>query len=189
MTETAVQLESALLRRVAAGDERALAALYDRLAPLAYGLALRIAKDERLAQDAVQEAFLRAWKQVRQYDARRGSARAWLLRIVRNAAIDHVRSEQSLHRAVARASREPEPEPVRAADGALDLGRRAGAVRSALAELPADQRHVIEIAYFQGLSHSEIASREGIPLGTVKTRIRDGVLRLRGLAVDRGFHD
>ena len=188
MTATAVQLESALLRRVAAGDERALAALYDRLAPLAYGLALRIARDERLAQDAVQDAFLRAWRQVGQYDARRGTARAWLLRIVRNSAIDHVRSEQALHRAVTRASHEPVAEPTGAPDSALDLERRAGAVRSALAELPTEQRQMIEIAYFQGLSHSEIASREGIPLGTVKTRIRDGVLRLRRLAADGRFH-
>jgi RNA polymerase sigma-70 factor (ECF subfamily) len=174
--------------RIARRDQKALAALYDRLAPLAYGLALRILADRRLAEDAVQEAFLRAWRRARQFEAARGSARGWLLRIVRNAAIDQLRSLQALQRADARGCESLEGAEHAAPDAIAAGAERAGLLRAALDRLPADQRHVIEIAYFQGLSHSEIASREGIPLGTVKTRIRDGVRRLRKLA-EEGWSD
>lgn len=187
LTGGELDLESALMRRIARRDQKALAALYDRLAPLAYGLALRILADRRLAEDAVQEAFLRAWRRARQFEAARGSARGWLLRIVRNAAIDQLRSLQALQRADARGCESLERAPA-APDAAAADSERAGLLRAALDRLPPDQRYVIEIAYFQGLSHSEIASREGIPLGTVKTRIRDGVRRLRKLA-EEGWSD
>jgi RNA polymerase sigma-70 factor (ECF subfamily) len=176
---SAVEAEARLLGRVARGDERALAALYDRLSPQAYGLALRIARDSRLAQDAVQDAFVRAWRGASRYDVRRGSARAWLLRIVRNAAIDQLRSEQAKARAEGRAD---EGSPGRAPappDEAAASAQRSSRLRDALGRLPEEQRRVIEIAYFEGLSHSEIATREGIPVGTVKSRIHEGVARLR----------
>ena len=189
VSSEAVDLESALLLRVARGDEQALARLYDRLAPLAYGLALRIASDPGLAQDAVQDAFLRVWNRARVFDPDRGSARAWVLRIVRNATIDQLRSREAKARAEQRAGERdceaPPPQPDEFAIGA----ERAASLHAVLAELPPQQRQLIEIAYFQGLSHSEIAAREQLPLGTVKTRIRDGVRQLRRLALEGKLDD
>jgi RNA polymerase sigma-70 factor (ECF subfamily) len=181
MTVDTEAAEAELLARVAAGDERALGALYDRMAPVAYGLALRIMGDADGAEDTVQEAFLRVWRRADRYEAGRGAPRPWLLRLVRNVAIDHLRSRgaraRAEHRGGVQAHEQP-PSPERPDDLVLQKERR-DVVRAALDALPPEQRRMIEIAYFEGLSHSEIADREGTPLGTVKTRIRDGVLRLR----------
>jgi RNA polymerase sigma-70 factor (ECF subfamily) len=173
--------EAELLARVAAGDERALGALYDRMAPVAYGLALRIVGDADGAEDTVQEAFLRVWRRADRYEADRGAPRPWLLRLVRNVAIDHLRSRGARARAERRGGvheHEHLPAPERPDDLLLQKERR-DVVRAALEALPAEQRRMIEIAYFEGLTHAQIAEREQTPLGTVKTRIRDGVLRLR----------
>lgn len=181
-------IEAALILRMVGGDERALTALYDRLSSLAYGVALRIAGSPDAAQDAVQEAFLRVWRRADRFDPTRGRARPWFLRLVRNVAIDQRRARRVRDRAET--------------DNALDVGlhvpaeqpdetasraERATRLRAALEDLlPIDQRRAIEIAYFEGLSHSQIAEREGMPLGTVKTRIRDGVLRLRAFLAGEG---
>jgi RNA polymerase sigma-70 factor (ECF subfamily) len=189
VARTPVEIETALMRRIARGDSGALAGLYDRLAPLAFGLALRIsAGDSDLAQDAVQEAFVRVWRRARGFDRRRGSARAWVLRIVRNAMIDLLRTREAGQRAEDRATSEPthETEPM-GPEQELAREQTRSSVRDALADLPMQQRRLIEIAYFQGLSHSEIAARENLPLGTVKTRIRDGMSQLRRLAVEGKF--
>lgn len=181
--------EATLLSRVARQDERALAALYDRVSSLAYGLALRIGGDPDAAQDTVQEAFLRVWRRADQYDPSRGSPRAWVLRIVRNLAIDQRRARQALGRAETMSSQDTitTATPERPDDAAV-RSEATASLKSALDGLPGDQRRVIEIAYFEGLSHREIAEREGTPLGTVKTRIRDGVLRLRAHLTGKETH-
>jgi RNA polymerase sigma-70 factor (ECF subfamily) len=172
--------EADLLARIVHGDEHALAALYDRLSSLAYGLALRVLGDADASRDVVQDAFLRVWHRADRYDVSRGAARPWFLRIVRNLAIDRLRTADARTRAETASHSDVALAPVvERPDDAAARTERARELRAALAELPAEQRRAIEIAYFEGLSHSEIAAREQMPLGTVKTRIRDGVLKLK----------
>ena len=159
---------------VKSGDQRAMAELYDRYSSVVYAVALRVLGDTMAAEDVLQEVFLQLWRNPGAFDAARGSLGAWLAVISRNRAIDALRK------------RKPETdiedvivsvEPDLASEA--DRSRAAEKVRGALGAMPPAQRSALEMAYFQGLSHSEIASKTGEPLGTIKTRIRAGLMTLR----------
>lgn len=169
-----------MLQRMATGEEAALAEFYDAAGPCVYGLAVRILHDAAAAEEVTLDIFYQAWHQAGRFDARRGSAKAWLMTIARNRAIDRLRSRQESQRREAslegEARRIMDPRPGPQTEAMLaDHGAR---VRRALAELSAEQREVIELAFFEGLSHGQIAQRLGNPLGTVKTRIRLGIRHL-----------
>ena len=177
------RVASSLIVRVAAGDERALAQLYDATSRMVYGLCLRIVKDPSAAEDITLEAYLQLWRTAESYDPLRGTVSAWLLTVVRSRSIDWLRArkarradlEQNLEEVFDLRDRRPSPEHA-----SIDASR-ARIIRDAMSELPPDQRNAIELTYFSGLSHSEIALHIGLPIGTVKTRIRLGMMRLREL--------
>ena len=173
---------AALIRGAAEGDQLALTALYDRTNRLIFGLILRIVGDRATAEEVLLDVYTQAWRQASLYDNKRGAPLAWLMTIARTRSIDRLRSgktEQqskesldSVGEATA-ATMSPEESAVQ--------GERQRLVRSALSSLSNEQREVIELAYYSGLSHSEIALRLGQPLGTVKTRTRLGMMKLREL--------
>lgn len=164
------------------GEEVALARVYDRLAPLAYGLALRITGEPDVAEDVVQDVFLGLWRRAERYDPGRGDARAWLLRVVRSRAVEAARGRRARAGGHGAGTGSEPAIPPAPADVA-SVAERGRAVRGALEDLPPEQRRAIEVAYLEGLSLDEIAECEQAPVGTVKTRIRNGLIRLReGLA-------
>ena len=170
-----------LIEAVACGDQQALASLYDSTSRLVYGLLLRMLADAGTAEEVLLDVYAQVWRQARRYTGARGSPLAWLTTIARSRAIDRIRAGRNEQRrteqldvktfglAAAGASVEEE----------VAAGERASRVRAALAGLPGEQREVIELAYYGGMSHSEIAAATGQPLGTVKTRTRLGMMRLR----------
>jgi RNA polymerase sigma-70 factor (ECF subfamily) len=172
-----------LLQRIAAHDTAALAELYDRHSRLLFGLILRIVRDRAEAEEILQEAFVRVWTRAETYDARMGGPLPWIVRLARNFAIDRLRARRS--RAAIDA---PAPEGHVAEAPALDIqspealvldAERRHALTDALAGLPDEQRRLIEAAFFEGYTHSELARHFGLPLGTVKTRIRTGMMAMR----------
>ena len=169
-----------LLHAVARGDESALAACYDRYRLILFGLILRILHDREEAEDVLQEAFLQVWRRAADFDETRGRAFTWLVTIARSRALDRLRSAGSrarLGEEAAQASRDD------VGDAAVDAvkSETGATVRRALAELPEEQRRTLFLAYFEGLTQTEIAARLGDPLGTVKTRMRSGMIKLREL--------
>jgi RNA polymerase sigma-70 factor (ECF subfamily) len=160
-----------LLRRLIGGDSGALAEFYDLYSGLVNGLALRILRNAAEAEDVVQEVFVQVWRQAERYDQSRGSAEAWLCTITRTRALDRLR------RRVARREDPSESAPGPAVTAPKT--EEALAVRKALDSLSPDQRRALELAYYEGLTQTEIAARLGEPLGTVKTRIRTAMIRLR----------
>jgi len=166
------------LLRLQVGDERALEELYDRYTPLLYPVILRIVRIRGEAEDALQEAWLQVWRRAATYDPRRGTVAAWLLTVARTRALDRYRSAASRKRAEEQIDPEP-PSPPADPAAAPVRDQLAKRVRDALSTLDPRQRQVIEIAYFEGLSQSEIADRLKAPLGTVKSWTRQGLMRLR----------
>jgi RNA polymerase sigma-70 factor (ECF subfamily) len=174
-----------LLERMARGDEQALAALYDRFSGALYGVALRIAGERADADEIVLDSFQQVWRDATRFREERGSVAAWLTMICRSRALDLVRSRVRRDRAVTRAeSAAPGDVPAmgRGPDSTSvvsDAGERGRIVAAAMEQLAAPQRQAIELAFFEGLSHSEIAERLREPLGTIKTRVRLGMQKLR----------
>jgi RNA polymerase sigma factor (sigma-70 family) len=170
--------DEGLLGAIAAGDEDALGALYDRYGRTAYGVALRVLRDQALAEDAVQEAFLAIWRSAERYRLERAKPSTWVLTLVHRRAVDLVRRED-------RRRAEPLDEPPEATGEDIPaeahLRERRVAVQAALRELPDDQRQALELAYYGGYTQSELAQRLGVPLGTVKSRMFAGLTRLREL--------
>jgi RNA polymerase sigma-70 factor, ECF subfamily len=177
--DQAEALES-LIFRVAEGDPDAVAALYDSTSRLIYGLILRILRNVETAEEVLLDVYTQVWRQAHLYDRSRGSLLAWMSIIARTRAINRLRrgdQEQQLSTHIDMAN-EVEATSANPEDASL-ISERGGLVRSALELLSAEQREVIELAYYSGMSHSEIAAELGHPLGTVKTRIRLGMMRLR----------
>jgi RNA polymerase sigma factor (sigma-70 family) len=176
--------DEALVALVARSDDDALAALYDRYGRVAYGLALRILRDAALAQDAVQEAFLQAWRQASSFDAARAKPSTWLLTLVHRRSVDLVRREQ---RRRAEPIEDVPQELGEATDDEAALRERRQIVQHALRRLPPDQREALELAYYGGYTQSQLAERLGVPLGTIKSRMFGGLTRLRELLAEAGL--
>ena len=166
--------DTALVSAIRAGDQNAMAALYDRYSPLVYSVALRVLGDTGAAEDVQQDVFMQLWRNPGAFDASRGNLGAWLAVMTRNRAIDTLRK------------RRPQDDledvilsvvPDLAADA--DRSRIATKIRELLGAMPPAQRSALEMAYYEGLTHTEIASKTGEPLGTIKTRIRAGLIALR----------
>lgn len=173
-----------LMRRIAGGDREGLAALYDRLAPRAFGLALHLLRNRGDAEDVLQETFLRVWELAPRFDPAKCPPAGWVLMIARCRALDRLRRRSpATGEGVELGAEEP---PGREMERREDAAR----IAAALARLPAEQAEAIRLAFFEGLTHEQVARRLGQPLGTVKTRIRRGMLRLRdGLEPSPGEND
>ena len=179
--------DEALLSLVATSDEDALAELYDRFGGIAYGLALRILRDEALAQDAVQEAFLSVWRTADRFLAERARANTWILTIVHRRAVDLVRREDRRRGEPLDAA--PEPAARETVEEEATLGFQRRVVQEALRRLPPEQREALELGYYGGLTQSQLAERLDQPLGTIKSRMFTGLARLRELLAQAGLEE
>ncbi len=172
--------DHAALERMARGDHEALAELYDRHGRLVFSLALRILRDQSDAEDIVQDVFSQAWRQAARYESSRGNVIAWLLNLTRSRAIDRLRGRRARPDTAAGDPATLElPDRSQPVDEQIALSTEAARIRAAVDELSVLQRVAIELAFYEGLTHVEIAERLELPLGTVKTRIRQGLLKLR----------
>lgn len=169
-----------LLKAIARSDEGALGSLYDRYKQILFGLLVRILNSREEAEDVLQEVFIQVWRRASHYDERRGKPFTWLVTVARSRAIDRLRALASRNR-LAEAATTDEWEKVSDADTDAFCAERSEIVKRALQQIPEEQRLTLRLAYFEGLSQSEIAKQLGTPLGTVKTRMRAGMLKLREL--------
>ena len=168
-----------LIGRLQRRDPQALAELYDRYGRLAYSLILRVVRDTGVAEDLVQETFLRVWNRVQGFDAEKGSIGPWLLAVARNRAIDYLRSTTGRARNSLELDATDHPALYCDMEKDLLVSDKARHIKAAMLKLSANQREVIELAYFEGLSQTEMAARMGQPLGTVKTWVRTALKNLR----------
>lgn len=175
------------MRRICDGDDAGLAELYDRYAPMAMGLALRITRDELEAQDVVHDAFVAVVERADQYQAERGSVVAWLVAAVRNLALDRMRRRTRRAQITEEELRHEPSEVVADPEHMTVVEQQRLAVRRALEKLPRSQRETLEVAFFEGLSYPEIAERQNIPLGTVKSRAARALTALRGALTDEAL--
>jgi RNA polymerase sigma-70 factor (ECF subfamily) len=166
--------EEHLISRIAAGDRDAFAELYDRYSSRLFGLILRLLRNRTESEDVLQEVFLQVWAQATRFESSRSSLDVWLLMIARSRGLDRLR-----RRTVPVVSELPEPATTDDPGCDAENAEQAEQIRTALGQLPADQREPICLAFFEGLTHEQIALRLNVPLGTVKTRIRLGMIRLR----------
>jgi RNA polymerase sigma-70 factor (ECF subfamily) len=174
--------DEALIALVARGDDTALAELYDRVGRVAYGIAFRILRDERLAEDAVQEGFLAVWRSAATFRAERAKASTWVVTLVHRRAVDIVRREERRRaEPLEPVGGQDTPDPAGSAEDEAWLGFERERVLSALAALPDAQRESLELAYYGGYSQSELAEMLGVPIGTIKSRMFAGLARLREL--------
>lgn len=180
--ESAPTSDNELLRAVARGDESALAQVYDRYRLILFGLIVRILHSREEAEDVLQEVFLQVWRRANDFDEARGRAFTWLVTVARSRALDRLRSLGARARLA-----EAAPPIEYIGDAAADVfqSEQAEVIRRALAQIPVDQRQALFLGYFEGLTQSEIAARLGAPLGTVKTRMRTGMTKLRELLQER----
>ena len=173
--------------RMAAGDESALAALYDRHATAVYSLALRITRRPEDAEDVTQQVFTQAWRNAERFDRSRGAVAAWLLMMARSRAIDCLRRRDPAREGTVDDSQLaaiPDPEP--SVEYVVATRQQVEQVSMAMATLPDEQRRALELAYYEGLTQREIASRTSTPLGTVKTRVRTALMSLRAVITGQG---
>lgn len=172
--------EGELLELIKAGDESAFSVFYERMAPKLHGLVFKILNDPKEAEDIVQEGFLHIWHKASNYEAHRSSATTWAFLIFRSKAIDRLRARERRALGVAKVSHEitVEPSPIEPPDAGLDRKDEAAMVRATLNEIPVEQKEALVLAFFQGFTHIEIAERTGTPIGTIKARIRRGLLKL-----------
>lgn len=168
-----------LLRRSARADETAFAALYDATSRRVYGLALRVVRDPAQAEEVTQEIFLEIWRTAGRYDAGRGSPLAWMMTITHRKAVDRVRSAEAATRRDTTYHQQSRPIDHDSTAEAAEVSLESHRVRAALATLSEVQREAIGLAYFGGYTHTEVATMLDLPVGTAKTRIRDGLIRLR----------
>jgi len=173
-----------LLRAVARHDEAALAAIYDRYKLILFSLIIRILHDRQEAEDVLQEVFLQVWRRAADFDEARGRGFTWLVTLARSRAIDRLRALASRGRVAAQAAGWVSDNTGDAASDA-SKSEQGAIVRRALIELPEEQQRALYLAYFEGLTQSEIAARLGDPLGTVKTRMRSGMIKLREVLRDK----
>jgi RNA polymerase sigma-70 factor (ECF subfamily) len=173
-----VETDSEVLARIAKGDVDALGALYDRYSPTLFPIALRIMRVRAEAEDVMHDAFVVVSERAAQYSADRGSVSAWLVTLVRNLCIDRARRRDRRGALLQREANAP-PDSVRSPESAMDIAHDRARVRAALEALPEAQRETLLVAFFEGLSYPEIAERDGVPLGTVKSRAARAMAALR----------
>jgi RNA polymerase sigma-70 factor (ECF subfamily) len=188
-TDQREQVDAHLVERIATGDKQALAELYDRFSGPLYGTALRVLRDPAEAQDVVHDAFVTLWQKAASFEIARGNAFSWAVTLVRNRAIDRVRMRRRRAELLAESSPADlgygDPSSTLSTEGSVDSADEARAVRAAVATLPLEQRRALELAFFGGFTQEEIARQLSEPLGTVKARIRRGLLKLRNTIAPR----